>query len=416
MKIALGKFGKSVVFGDIHKLRKSMTSGAIDAPTIYRALIENNPHHQFYFIGRSDFSRLKPDERLELNKHKNVFDPWKDYKEWQRTYKGPEGECGIDFIDNWRKTSGIELDVGVFLPGHMLPIGVQGKSISDKNDGTLAKCLVASYTYAGPMYHYVNETKLPYVMLVTDPRCYPGLNKDLFVVPKRVLSQYNETLTVEHRTKYDSVELVKDTVPAVYSGIETLYLMQPPEQEAEIDDFFSDTGDRKTDISRDIQMILFLNEGNPSRYDDVMKYVLGEHNQIKIYGKWKDKVYNDPRFEDVPMASLSHLFNRIKYTFCIPIKKGWATGKFWDMIRMGIVPFVHPDYDSQRNIGFPEFLRVQSSEDLQQKMDYLDNNPDEYNKLKKQLDDMITKDKQDGTYINNMIMKHLEEIYENNKT
>lgn len=411
MKIALGKFGKSVVFGDIHKLRKSMTSGAIDAPTIYRALIEHNPQHEFYLIGRSDFSRMPEDQKRELNKHKNVIDPWENFTEWRKTYTGPEGEIGIRYLDLWRIEKNIELDAGIFLPGHMLPYGVQGKTISDKNDGTLTKCLVASYTYAGPMYHYVNMTKLPYVMLVTDPRCYPGHNKDLFVVPKRVLSQYNEELEVTHRIKYDSVELVTEKVDAVYSGIETLYLMQEPENN-NLNQFFDDTFSEK----RDIPMMLFLNEGNPSRYEDVMKYVLGENNQIKIYGKWNQKIYDrDSRFEDVPMVEKSHLFHRIKYTFCIPIKEGWCTGKFWDMNRMGIIPFVHPTYDAQRNIGFPEFLRIESAEDLQKKMDFLDNNEDEYNKLRNTLNSMITPDKKDGTYLSNTIMKHVEDIYEDTK-
>lgn len=404
MKIGLGKFGKSVIFGDTTKIIKSMTSGAIDAPTIYNALIKNNPQHEFYLIGRSDYSRLPPDEQKRVNPHGNLMDPWGSYKEWLKTYKGPEAESHINFLDEWRMNEKVELDCAVFLPGHMLPLGVQGKSVNEKGD-SLAKCLMASSVYAGPMYHYVNMTKVPYLMIVTDPRCYPGKNLDLFIPPKLVLSQINETLSVSHRQSYDSPSLVTDTVEAIYSGIETLYLIEDPNRRKKVSDFFEDPP------VRDIQMMLFLNEGNPSRYEDVIKYVLGENNKIKIYGKWNKKILEkDDRFEDIPMAQLTEYFDRIKYTFCIPIKQHWATGKFWDMIRMGIIPFVHPEYDSQKNIGFPEFLRIKSAEDLQNKMDFLDNNVEEYNKLYTSLQNMITPDKQDGTYLNKVIMNSLERI------
>jgi hypothetical protein len=261
-------------------------------------------------------------------------------------------------------------------------------------------------------------------MLLTDPRCYTdGLNLDLFVVPKLILSQYNEEITVSHMTRYDKRATVKETIPAVYSGIETLYLQQEKEEASPpapgLGSFFGVAPEPpKEKPVRDIPMILFLNEGNPSRYDDVMKYVLGESNQIKVYGKWDEKILkSDPRFEDIPMSELSHTFDRIKYTFCIPIKKGWATGKFWDMARMGIIPFVHPDYDSQKNIGFPEWLRVESAADLKEKMDFLDANPDKYTHTLQVLKDMITPDKVDGTYISNTIMKAAEKIYdENHKT
>lgn len=402
MKIGLGKFGKSVIFGDINKSVKSMTSGAIDAPTIYRSLLKYNPDHEFYLIGRSDFSRLSEEEQKKVAPHGNLIDPWKGYKEWLTTYTGPPEESHIQFLDEWRLTEKVNLDCAVFLPGHMLPLGVQGKSVNDKGTG-LAKCLMASSIYAGPMYHYVNMTRVPYVMIVTDPRCYPGKNIDLFVPPKIVLSQINETLEVTHRKSYTDTKLFTDIVQSEYSGIETLYLMNDLKSEG-ITSFFDKP-------ERDIQMMLFLNEGNPSRYEDVMKYVLGENNQIKIYGKWNKKILErDNRFEDVPMAQLTDYFDRIKYTFCIPIKTHWATGKFWDMIRIGIIPFVHPEYDTQKNIGFPEFLRVQSANELQEKMNFLDTNENEYNKLFDHLQNMITPDKKDGTFINMKIMNALERI------
>ena len=399
MKIALCKFGKSILFGS--KSPKGMTSGSEDAPIIYESLIKNNPQHTFYLLGRSDWARLKPEVKDRINIHNNVVDMWDGIKEWKKNYTGEDPVAvSIDYIDNFLKTVDLKLDVGVFLPGHMAHLGVHGKSVNAKGD-RLCRCLISSASYAGPQYHYVNETNLPYVMLLTDPRVYPRGNRDLFVAPKLVLSQYNETLEVEHRTRYDSSATIKEAVESIYSGIESLYLVNHKEK---VDIGF----DEDRDIS---QMILFLNEGNPSRYEDVKEYVLNDNFDSKIYGMWKDEILEtDSRFEKIPMKELGDTIAKMKYTFAIPIKKGWATGKFWDMIKKGIIPFVHPEYDSQKNIGFPEFLRVKNSDDLKEKVQFLEDNPKAYKKLKTQLQDMITEDKVNGKFLNDTIMKSVNEV------
>jgi len=411
VKIAIGKIGKSIFFGKDSSIKigkKAMTAGSIDAKVIFETLIKYNPQHQFYIVGRSNYSRLSDIEQAQINMHGNVVDLWKESKEWLKDDDDEltESYRYIDYILSKNR----DFDCGIFIAGGVLEYAVQGKTL-DK-DGNPIKTLMAANKYAGPIHHFINETKLKYLMLVTDPRCYPKPTKDLMVVPKRILSQYNEIVEVEHRISYESPELVIEKVPAVYSGIESLYLVEEEEKPKK----FSLMGKPKTNnenITRDINMVLFLNEGNPSRYKDVMDYVLSDIKDAVIYGSWSDSILKKhPQFQNIPMAELSHLFSRIKYTFCIPIKPGWATGKFWDMIRLGIVPFVHPTYDEQRNIGFPEFLRVYSSKELVQKIEFLNSHPEEYDKLVKELNAMITPDKKNGSYLNSVIMKHLNEIME----
>ena len=67
MKIAIGKIGKSIKFGpeEKGKGKKAMTAGSIDARIIFQTLIKFNPEHTFYLIGRSNYSRLKPEIRNE---------------------------------------------------------------------------------------------------------------------------------------------------------------------------------------------------------------------------------------------------------------------------------------------------------------------------------------------------------------
>lgn len=415
MKIGIGKIGKSVTFGDVTRNKKAMTSGAVDAPTVFRVLIKKYPEHQFYMIGKSDYYRLSEEDRRDLNSNENFTDAWEGFSDWKKKYTGPEGEEHIRYLDEWRTTSGVVLDVGIFFPGNMINIAVQGKSRT-KIGTAMAKCLISASTYAGPLNHYLNESKLPYVFLLTDPRCYEKkINLDLMVPPKKILSQYDETIRVTHWTSYSDSTMVHEEIPAVYSGIESLYLIGHEEEPKKVgmSGFFEE---EKTPEDRSSRLVLFLNEGNPSRYDEVAEYVLPIPGDVKVYGVWKhEKAAADPRFEEVPMSELSDQFSKIKYTFCVPIRKGWATGKFWDMIKIGIVPFVHPDYDSQRHIPMPEFLRVSSPEDFREKMRVLDSDSAMYDSLRRELSAMITPGRVSGSDIAETIMRAAEEVSRDNQ-
>lgn len=409
MKIAIGKIGKSIQFGPERNRtgKAAMTSGSIDARIVFEKLIEHNPQHEFYIVGRSNYYRLDDDVRDIINQHGNVHDMWDEFFEWRdRQEDLVEQEEGWRYVDYMLENKlDFDLDVGLFFAGGMFEYNVQGKTL---RDGKPIKALMAAAVYAAPVHHFINETKLPWIALVTDPRCFPTPTKDIFVPPVKVLGQFNETMEITHKTSYEGNEEVTDEVEAIYSGIESLYAIEEPTyNESTLAAFFEE---EEVEEERDINMILFLNEGTPSRYEDLKKYVLNDIEDVKVYGSWKEKILEDPRIEKVAMVTLSHLFPRIRYTFCIPIKTGWATGKFWDMINMGIVPFFHPDYDVQKNIGFPEELRVKDSKDLLEKISLYNNDEMEYNKIVGKLQAMITPDHRSGKFITDMIMKNIEEV------
>ena len=71
---------------------------------------------------------------------------------------------------------------------------------------------------------------------------------------------------------------------------------------------------------------------------------------------------------------------------------------------------MHPSYDEQNNIGFPEELRVKDSKELLEKINLYNSNEMLYNELYNKLQDMITPDKKSGKYINDIIMKHAVEV------
>ena len=403
MRIALGKIGKSIKFGPEEKGtgKKAMTAGSIDVRIIFQTLIKFNPEHQFYLIGRSNFSRLKPEVRKKVDPHGNVIDVWAKFKDWFDNQDDKD-----EVTESWRYMEHVikteeKFDIGIFIAGGVLDYAVQGKTLKD---GKPIKTLMAAAKYAGPIHHFINETKIPYMVLSLDPRCYPKPAKDILIPPKRILQLINETVEVEHRVSYESNEMIIDKVPAVYSGIETLYVIED-EEPAVLDNFFDEP-----EYERDINMVLWLNEGKPSRYNDLKNFILDSVEDVQVYGVWNEKALKDPRIEQVAMSELSWQFPRTKYTFCIPIAPGWATGKFWEMIKHGIIPFMHPEYDEQKNIGFPEELRVKNSNDLLEKINLYNDDEMLYNRLHKQLKDMITPDKKSGKYMNDIIMKNAEEV------
>ena len=403
MRIAIGKIGKSIKFGPEEKGtgKKAMTAGSIDARIIFQTLIKFNPQDTFYLIGRSNFSRLKPEVRKKVDPHGNVIDVWAKFKDWFDNQDDKD-----EVTESWRYMEHVieteeNFDIGIFIAGGVLDYAVQGKTLKD---GKPIKTLMAAAKYAGPIHHFINETKIPYMVLSLDPRCYPKPAKDILIPPKRILQLINETVEVEHRVSYESNEMIIDKVPAVYSGIETLYVVEE-EEPAALDNFFDEP-----EYERDINMVLWLNEGKPSRYNDLKNFILDSVEDVQVYGVWNEKALKDPRIEQVAMSELSWQFPRTKYTFCIPIAPGWATGKFWEMIKHGIIPFMHPEYDEQKNIGFPEELRVKDSNDLLEKINLYNDDEVLYNRLHKQLKDMITPDKKSGKYMNDIIMKNAEEV------
>lgn len=412
MKIAIGKIGKSIQFGPTVQKKgiKAMTAGSIDARIVFEKLIEYNPQHTFYIVGRSNWQRLSDEIRDSINKHGNVIDLWDDWKEWRNENRDrieDPKEMDWRYIDEHalKKHDPSTFDVGLFFAGGIFTYAVQGRSL---RQGKRAKTLAAGSTYSGPLHHFINETKLPWVALVTDPRCFGGNMGDLMHPPTRIVSQYIEDMPLTHKLTYEEDDTVKEAIRTEYIGLESLYTIDLPTYTNDLGDFFDEKS--KPEEPRDVNMVLFLNEGKPSRYNDLKHYVLDHIDDVKVYGAWSDKALKDPRIETVPMALLTHLFPRIKYTFCIPIKTGWCTGKFWDMINMGIIPFMHPEYDTQKLIGFPEELRVKDSEDFLNKITYYNENESEYQALLNRLKSMITPEHRSGKLITDNIMKIANEI------
>jgi len=382
------KFGKSIKFNP-----KSWSGfgGDVEAPSLIRAFARNNPNANIIVIGKNDLSTYTIPE-------KNIYSA-------QDLYKSKYGEIE-NYTYLYKLLKDIKVDGVFILAGPSGSSNIPNKIFRRKeweNERKIvyAKCLECNINYVAPITDYLNKTNVPWIHILNDPR-YKQPGRDLLNVSKICLSQYNETIKYITMNNFEEQNILKVEVSAVYAGVEKMFLTH-----------FGDFNDKG--IKKDIKFLIVLNEGEngvKSRYSELKKFVLDYFDDIAIYGKWKKEIIkDDKRFKgSIPFVELQKLIPKVKYSFIIPITKGWVTMKFWEMIVNGIIPFMHPDYDTQNNLKAPEFLRVKSGEELKKKIDYLENNSNEYNKLLNQLRNMITPDDFSGKNISNTLLSYAEKF------
>lgn len=406
LNIAIGKIGKSILFDS----KKFGAIGGDNEPqAYYRMLFDKHPDWTFYLIGKSDYSLINYRLRDQINKNNNVIDVWEGFPDFKGTSKRLRAqEWMYQKIEELPK-----MDCAILFAGPDGTANIEGKVDLATDPGNIARPLEALINYTGPIYEFLNITKTPYSVIVTDPRYFPPRGNDIFVPAHKALSQYNEEVIHKCYLDYNDVsDRKKFPVKVTYDAVETIFLL---DKEKGVDDtpvslssFFED----EEAIDKTVKFMVVLNEGRPSRYDMLNEYVLKEIDDVDIYGKWSDeRTLNDPRFKGPKkFLELQEMLSKVKYTFIIPIKKGWVTAKFWEMAHYGIIPFMHPTYDEQNNLKCPEFLRVKSAKDLHKRIEYLEQNPDKYDIIKKQLDDMLKEEYYNGDYLDNITMNTIKEM------
>ena len=391
--IGFAKIGKSVKF----KTNKySPVGGDNEASCVLRAVANNNPDKTFYVIGRSDFATLTEKERLDLFPYDNVVDVW-------------EG-VGLSISDsyyrhviNYFKTKNISIDFTIMMVGQVESVTIPDKiekvrDISDKP----ATVLDMTKWYVTPISTWLNEEKPRYVEIVNDPRYTMRQSRDLFHLPEVSLGQYDYTYTTNAITSYENQTRIERNVESKYAGMETAFCC----------DY---TYSKEVNMNRDTNFMVVLNEGKPSRYNLLKEWVLDEFEDVAVYGKWEhESAKDDSRFRGSRhIQDIQKMLNDVKFTFIIPIAPGWTTSKYIEMVHAGVIPFLHPTYDSQMHLPIPAFLRPKTPTEFYERMQELIQNQEKYEALLKELREAVLKPEYyDGTFINNKIMKSFDSSYE----
>ena len=395
--IGFAKIGKSVKF---KRTRFSPIGGDNEPSTVLISLANNNPDKTFYIIGRSDFSTLNESEVLELFPYDNVVDIWKGVK-------NEDDDRFYRHIIDYFNQKGFQLDNTVMMVGQVGTVTIPGKITQVKHlkegitDGKPASVIDMTKNYTSPIAIWLNEVQPPYVEIVNDPRYVMNQSRDIFHLPTVSLGQYDYEYEVSSIRNYEDQNRYERKVPSTYAGMETCFCVNYEHSE-------------QFNLNRKVPFMVILNEAKPSRYNLLKEWVLDDHEDVEIYGKWDHPdTTTDARFKgSIHLDDVMAKMNNVKFTFIIPIAKGWVTSKYIEMVHAGVIPFLHPTYDEQKHLPIPDFLRPKTPTEFKERMTRLLNNENEYESVIRGLRKLICKPEYyDGTFLNNKIMTAIDKDY-----
>jgi hypothetical protein len=389
MNIAFAKIGKSIKFCG---KGFSPIGGDNEPSGCLMALANNNPDVTFYLVGKSNWKTLSSAEQVMTFPYGNVINVWDAYRK-----TGTDRD--YSFIVDYFKKHNIVLDFGIMMMGQLGTVTIPGKiqKVSDEVMGTPAAVIDMTKGYTTPMTWWLNETKLPWVELVNDPRYTSNQSRDFFHKPKVSLGQYDYTYTANSIASYEDQRRSEVKVDSVYAGMETMFCVGRDLPEAE-------KGHRSTSLA------IVLNEGNPSRYDMLNEWVLKDNPNVEVYGAWDEpKALQDSRFVGSRnIEEIQKIMKNVKYTFIIPIRDGWVTSKYIEMIYAGVIPFFHPSYDGQNHLDIPSIMRPKTPAELKSAIDILESNDALRVKLITGLQKKFCREEyKDGSFLSNKIMSSM---------
>ena len=215
------------------------------------------------------------------------------------------------------------------------------------------------------------------------------------------MGQYDYEYEVSSIRNYEDQNRYERKVPSTYAGMETCFCVNYEHSE-------------QFNLNRKVPFMVILNEAKPSRYNLLKEWVLDDHDDVEIYGKWDhSNTETDARFKgSIHLDDVMAKMNNVKFTFIIPIAKGWVTSKYIEMVHAGVIPFLHPTYDEQKHLPIPDFLRPKTPTEFKERMTRLLNNENEYESVIRGLRKLICKPEYyDGTFLNNKIMTAIDKDY-----
>lgn len=406
-RIGFFKLGKSIKFNENSW---NAIGGDCEPKQLICAIARRNPGVEYWLLSPNDLGKVRSKEKP---KAAPLFGP-----PTETTTKVPANIKEFHSIMNERKSTeetvskikSLNLDFVFFYTGPTSTVNIE--NFINKVDGSgTTKSLDFFKYYAAPIIKSLNEMpKTPIVGLLVDNRFvlaakdYHGHNR-----PTYYLAQNNFELDEEYFSNPPTREVAKIHSTFEYSGIETVFLLD--KKRYNVDKLF---GMKKTN-----SFMMLQNQGKGSggmdRWDPVKQYIVENGVNTDIYGKWDDELVEKyPNYfkGEMRIESLSDELLKTKYTFCIPIKKGMVTSKYAEMLHYGIIPFLHPSYDTQFNV-FPDghFIRCKSPADLKKKIDFLNENPDQYQKLFYSLQEKYLKDSYyTGEHVDNKIWEAYERV------
>ncbi len=392
MNIGIMNLGRSFKFAAEKGKR---CHGDLERRGLVYALSRTDGVENIVLLSRSDWADLSDEEAAWLDRDGKVCDiysavgedVWKanhsklsqaeqlEHVKWMNDYLSTAPQ--IDVVLGFKSTSAPFL-----LPDYMPGTRVDG----------MVKVLGMIFQHISPQVWYLNKSGVPWYTILTDPRLMRGGHRESLVnTPVRVLAQYRDDMLLKPPTKDERGCSEHDEVfvPMDYAAAETLAMAGDIE--------CCDPSNEREHKMTIVAMQSTIGSGPKDyRLQQLEEWILPHEwaKDVHVYGEWQDwRVDKWNHFKGyIGQDDLTNRMQNSRYTFIIPVNRDWATTKYLESIREGVLPFLHPDYDTQCNV-FPSDhpCRVSDWRDLEEAIKFYEERPDERAALVLSLQDSLVK-------------------------
>ena len=417
--IAYFAIGSALKF-DRKKLLRS--DGSTEYYNTIHLLVRNANVEKIVLLSKSDWMRISQAERDAFDPKGKIYDPFTDMPELKKRKQlkdqPPEiqREYYVNFFEEFTKKN-IHIDFGIgFISQGWTTASLGGYFNNLKPPHAKVKSLTMAVYYAAEIIYYLNMTGLKWWLLSTDPRYIkPSMrHRDICNLPQTILGQQDFDIKWYHVKNMDHPDTASvengdyfiEVKKSEYSGIEKMNLMN-----SGILDI--DTQEKPHQFTIVSLQVTAPSEVKDSRFDILKEYILDRDvdKTARIFGKWSDYFKNGyPQFKGyIATEDLDRTFAETRYTLVLPTDAGWVTSKYAEMLQLGVVPFLHPNYDKQYHIVPKDHpIRIKNADDFYAKMEYYDAHPDERIALVKKLQKDLISDAYSGKFMIDLFNKHLK--------
>jgi hypothetical protein len=416
LTVAFFAVGSAIKF-DKKKLLRS--DGSSEYYALIRLLLKNKSVSRVLLLSKSDWGRLSETQRRQFDPDGKIYDPFLMLPELSKRQKpsniDERRQYYIQFYEILEK-NGISADFGLgFTSQGWSTTALPGFLNTLKPPYEPVQCLDMTLYYASEVIYYLNMTGLKWWLLATDPRYVkPSMRyRDIVNLPQKVLGQQDFDISwfgVKELKRDASIENDDYTIRNIvsrYSGIEKMNLMDG----GVLNPAETDKPHKFTIVSMQLSAPTAKED---LRFNILKEYILDRDpdQQARIFGKWSDYFKEGyPQFKGyIATEDLDKTFAETRYTLVLPTAAGWVTSKYAEMLQLGVLPFLHPDYDNQYHIVPKDHpMRVKDADDFYKKMEYFDQNPEKRIKFIQSLQKELISNAHTGKFMVDLINKSFEE-------
>lgn len=418
LKIAIFPIGSAMKF---RKDNIKRSDGTSEYFKLFYGLVRNPNVSEVWLLQRSDWKKLSGEEKIAIDPRGVLRDIHTELgiKLPPGRRQGPDGnliphtkEEQETYKNLWDRVKDMEQpDFGIgFASQGLTMVNIPGIIPSIKDPSRMTGSLDMTLIYGAPLIHYLNMSNLPWFMVMTDPRYIKKNQKwrDMVNGPRECVAQYNSSINFTHFDTYPDPSTgteITEELPLTYSGIEKLNLIG--------EQIIAPEGQRLTKFAIVAMQSSYGKADVDYRLEALKKWILNQPNseEFKIYGKWDErftKGYTQFQGYKTP-DEIDNVFKDTRYTLIIPIRPDWVTSKYAEMLRVGVVPFYHPEYDTQfSTLPKDHYLRVKTPKEMFEKIEELEKNPTMRIKLVKQLQMQFLQGVRKGEFLCDVMNPFLE--------